>query len=350
MSWLGERSGLEPVSDDLAARCFEATGRIPVVRSTGLQTRLDPEAAVGTSFLTLHGELFATLRSNEPGIRADLDTEHLHDFRVAVRRTRLLYKITADVVVAPELAALKDGFRWLGKVTNETRDLDVHLIELRRQREGLPAEADALLAVEAILRERRRAAWEQLVAALDSARWVELEAAVGELLDAPRSHAAERISGAGPRTGPWASARIEQAWRRLRKHGRRIGADTPEAQVHRVRLDGKSLRYRLEFFRSLVPEGEVAPLIKELKRLQDNLGRFNDARMQIDLLRHVARDLSARGTSADSLLAVGRLVERAELRLRRERERFRERFVRFDARPNRERFRALIERTAGRHA
>jgi CHAD domain-containing protein len=344
LSRLGNRPGLSPVSEDLAERAMAALGREPVERSGRLRCILDPDAPVGAAFLALHGELFATMRANERGIRQDLDTEHLHDFRVALRRTRLLHRIFRDELAGTELEALAPGFKWLGKVSNPTRDLDVHLLELREQAEALPDEVDALLPLEALLRERRRQEWEKLVTALDSVEYAKLEVATAALLDPPPSEAAERIAGMGPPLGPWASLKIARAWRRLRKHAKRIDDDSPDARLHELRLDGKRLRYLLEFFHSLYPSGEVDPLVRELKRFQDNLGAFNDACVQSQALRALARDLVTLGRNGEALLAIGRLVERAEQRKARERARFHKRFQRFDARSNRAWFRRLSGR------
>jgi CHAD domain-containing protein len=340
---LQERPGIEAVAGDLAARALEAVGRVVVAPTSGLRCRLDAAAPAGSAFLALHRELFATLRDNEQGIRDDLDTEHLHDFRVGVRRTRVLHRIFRAVLAGSEFDALVPGFKWLGRVTNPTRDLDVHLIDLYEQRASLPEEHDALLPLEALLRERRRYEWEKLVEALDSVAWADLEASTAALLDPPPSDAARRISAGGPTLGPWASRRIAKGWRRMVKHGRRVGTDTPDEWLHDVRLDGKRLRYLLEFFRSLYPADRIDPLVKELKRLQDNLGEFNDACVQSETLRSLARDLAARGTNGDALVAIGRLVERAEQRAQAERDRFHKRFRRFNSRANRKRFRRLFE-------
>jgi CHAD domain-containing protein len=146
----------------------------------------------------------------------------------------------------------------------------------------------------------------------------------------------------GPPLGPWAARRIARAWRRLRKHASDIGEGSPESQLHEVRLDGKRLRYLLEFFRSLRSAEEIDPLVKELKRFQDTLGAFNDARVQQVVLRDAALELGRRGAGAEVLMAIGRLTERVEWTKSAERAKFAKRWKRFDAGTNRERFRLLF--------
>jgi CHAD domain-containing protein len=81
--------------------------------------------------------------------------------------------------------------------------------------------------------------------------------------------------------------------------------------LHRLRIEGKKLRYLLEFFRGVFPAEIVVPPIAALKRLQDNLGEFNDLRVQQAALPQLARRLETAGrASADTFVFIGRLLER----------------------------------------
>ena len=142
----------------------------------------------------------------------------------------------------------------------------------------------------------------------------------------------------------FAASRVWKAYRSLVKDGRRITDDTPPPQVHELRKDGKKLRYALECFADLFPSDDVAPLVKELKGVQDVLGDFQDAEVQKDSLRHFGEALVAeRGPSAaTTLLAMGYLIEQLDEREQRARSLFDERFGRFDAHHNRSRFRRLF--------
>ena len=83
--------------------------------------------------------LLDTLERNIPGTRADLDSEFLHDLRVATRRTRSVLSQVKQVLPDDVVADFKQRFAWLGQVTGPTRDLDVFLLELPRYRASLPA-------------------------------------------------------------------------------------------------------------------------------------------------------------------------------------------------------------------
>ena len=100
-------------------------------------------------------------------------------------------------------------------------------------------------------------------------------------------------------------------------------------RLHRLRIDGKKLRYLLEFFRDVLSIEK--PLIVTLKRLQDYLGRFNDLRVQQDSVTSIIGRLEAAGsTPASTLVAAGRLLEQLAEKEQRVRRRFADEFGRFD--------------------
>ena len=71
------------------------------------------------------------------GIVADVDTEFLHDFRVAVRRTRSVLKLLGGVFPSGMAERAGAEFRWLGDVTTPTRDLDVYLLGIESMASSL---------------------------------------------------------------------------------------------------------------------------------------------------------------------------------------------------------------------
>jgi hypothetical protein len=84
------------------------------------------------------GHLFDVIEANVEGTSTAIDTEFLHDLRVAVRRTRSALKLTADVLPARFIARFAGRARWLGDLTTPARDLDVMLLELPAMQAALP--------------------------------------------------------------------------------------------------------------------------------------------------------------------------------------------------------------------
>jgi len=339
--------GLEPTSDDPAARALRALGREPGGLSGRPRVELEPGEPAAAAGLALQRALLEVVRANEDGVRRDLDPEHLHDLRVAVRRSRTLHRALRGHWPADAAEAAGRALRWLGRITGPTRDLDVQLEELASQRRRLPeTESAALEPLAAHLRERRGAAWRALVAELDGPDY----ARALEELEAFADPAGAVASGAArdrEPVGALAAHRIERAWRRLRRRGRAVGEGAPDADLHRLRLDGKRLRYLLELFRSLLPPAEAARLVKRLKKLQDSLGDFHDAAVQEELLRAAARDLAGRrDVPAETLLAVGRLVERLERKRERLRPRILRRLAEFEEGPGARKLRRVLRAPA----
>ncbi|MBE0618351.1 MAG: CHAD domain-containing protein, partial [Proteobacteria bacterium] len=119
--------------------------------------------------------ILETLGINEEGTRGDWDSEFLHDFRVAVRRTRSALGQLKSVFPPPALKKFRAGFGWLGEITGPTRDLDVHLLEFPRYRAALPATAAAdLEPLRVFLQRRQRAEQRALARALGGRRYRKL--------------------------------------------------------------------------------------------------------------------------------------------------------------------------------
>jgi len=84
-------------------------------------------------------------------------------------------------------------------------------------------------------------------------------------------------------------------------------------------------------------------LVKSLRTLQNNLGDFNDYEVQQSTLRKFAQSMLDSGkANVETLMAMGRLVERLELGQRNERKRFSKRFAKFASPSNQERFLELF--------
>ncbi len=70
------------------------------------------------------------MNDNLPGLLADIDTEFLHDFRVAVRRTRATLKLGRPALPDEMRSRWEPEFKWLGDLTTPVRDLDVYELDL----------------------------------------------------------------------------------------------------------------------------------------------------------------------------------------------------------------------------
>lgn len=320
---------------------LEAVGLQADDYSSKLSLDLDPQMPAAGAAKKIHRTLLDTMERNERGIRRRLDSEFLHDFRVAVRRTRSALGQIKGVFPAPTRRRFRRQFSWLGDLTGPARDMDVYLLKMGDFKAQLPKRAAADLApLEHFLSQRRDAEYDVLSAALDSGRYRRFKTDWRRFLEKPPP----RRSALPNALRPVAEVASERVWRvygRVMKKGLKIAPDSPPDKLHRLRIECKKLRYLMEFFRSLYPKKKIGRLIKELKKLQDNLGEFNDYQVQQATLRNLVEDAGGSFPAA-AAMAIGRLLERLEIGQRRERENFEARFRRFSAQKNRRTFAALF--------
>jgi len=308
------------------------TNKVDVELSAGMPARM----ALTAVLLRLLG----TLDANVAGTIRDIDTEFLHDLRIAVRRTRTALKLGAGLLPAGLADEYRPAFKWLGDLTTPTRDLDVHLLTFAAGAAGLTSASPAdLEPFHRYLAERRTTEQRRLARALRSARFTTLITAWRSAL----------TSITPPRRGPdaaHAAARIiGRAHRRVLDRGGAISTDSPPEMLHDLRKRCKELRYALEFFASLHDPPAHRRAVRDLKGLQDCLGTYQDCQVQQQEIRAVAADLlAAGGIPATALLAMGDLAAHVGERERQARREFSGLFAAFASRAARARFAAL---TAG---
>ena len=264
---LSAQVGLVPEPDDPVTLALRAVGFAPGSYSSKLRLALDPDATAYQAWITVLRALFAMMQANEAGLREDVDSEFLHDYRVAVRRTRSVLSDSTRVF-DPELRSwARDEFRWIGQVTSPPRDADVFVLSMPEFEAALPAlRRRDLKAVPVVSRgssgRRPTPTWS---AALDSDRSRVLFDRWREVLDAPAPRA-RRARPTRPRSaGDVAGRHIRKAHSRVITAGRAINAGSHPEELHELRKDAKRLRYLLECFGGLYPAEVVAPVVRELK-------------------------------------------------------------------------------------
>lgn len=218
-------------------------------------------------------------RANEAGIIADLDTEFLHDYRIALRKIRSVLSLFTGVYAPGRTTALKARFSALMAPTGRLRDLDVYLLEREKYYGLLPDDLQAGLDILFDGFEAERAAEQaRLAHHLQSERYAQVIEALAEIF------AKHQTLEPGPRASwparVYARALIWKRYRRLCKSAAGIGPGTSDAEIHQLRIHCKKLRYLMEFFAPVFPARKLGRLIKPLKRLQDALGYFNDTTVQ----------------------------------------------------------------------
>ena len=323
-------------STDLLSACLQHTDRHPGDYSSKFTLALDPQLPATTATQSILQHLQMMLRSNEPGAKEALDTEFLHDFRVAVRRTRSVLSQLDTEIQPAILTRYRPSFAWLGQITSPMRDLDVYLLKFGDYQAHLPAAVQSdLQPLFEHLQKAQRREQQKLVKQLSSKRYHKLQhdwhSAINTLWPSDDDTAIINV----------ANAKVLRAYRRVLRRGRAIQPDTPVEALHDLRKLCKKLRYLLEFFHSLYDAEAIAAFIKVLKQLQENLGDVQDLAVHSDTLQHYSVELNTE--SSTTLIAMGRLVAELDHQQRQARIDFAERFQAFDQPRHRRRFNKLLK-------
>jgi CHAD domain-containing protein len=238
------------------------------------------------------------LAALEPGIRADLDAEFLHDHRVALRRLRSLAGQLRAAWSERAGERLRGTLAGWQRASNRCRDLDVWLLDPPAAPHGFATGMAALVAALAAERDREQRALAGYLA--DPARGVERSRLLRLAERPPAGPAARRPVAALAAERTWA------AWRKARRLAAALTPAAPDEAVHAVRLAVKKVRYLLEFAGPLVAEdGSWTGLRGDLRALQERLGAFNDAAVQAGFLAETSRRLPL---DRDALLAAGAMI------------------------------------------
>lgn len=323
-----EAVGLSCLDGDVVDATFAAAGRTFAGHENFPPVALDPDMPSAAGFRTVLDRLAETIEANWDGTVARADVEFLHDFRVAIRRTRSILGAGKQVLPDIEADAARVQLGWLAAQTSVTRDLDVYVVQWGRYTAGLAHGVVADLGpLRELLEQRLSEAYVQMAAVLSTPHSRQIILDWREWLQ--HSHSEVGELGHQP-LGSTVAQLVLRAHRILVQRGRLITADSPAEQVHDLRKDAKRLRYLLESFATLMPEDAQRRFVKRLKVLQDNLGEHQDAEVHVLQLAEFARELQERGAGAEVLLAVGRLTERQDARRNRARKAFAARFAEYD--------------------
>ena len=244
--------------------------------------RQQPVTCAGSEILLRQVQL---LEKNRKSWCCNQNPDALHDFRVAVRRSRALLGQMKNEL--PQVSGFRDELTWFSEVSGELRDLDT-LQQALTDSKSLTSEVaeEALLAVLKLLASTREKSANRLRPHLESEtcrsfadRWS------AELASWSHNRAAQEA------LGEVVDRQIDKNLRKLLGKGATLGRDSADDDYHRLRIRGKKLRYLLEFFADLYPAELVPCLVKKLKKLQDILGRLQDFSVWRGWLKQFQADL-----------------------------------------------------------
>ncbi len=284
-------------------------------------------------------------RRNETGVIADIDTEFLHDYRVSLRKIRSVLSLFKGVYSDDQTKQLKQAFSDQMEPTGRMRDLDVYLLEKERYFSLLPEKLHSGLERMFVEFGKERAReYSKLKRRFNSSAYRDSISDLAAMFDEESVLSAGKNAELG--AYDYACRLIWKRYRKVCKLARSITDTTPDDDVHDLRIECKKLRYLMEFFGPLFGRKEFKTIFKPLKKLQDNLGLFNDYSVQQDALSEFIKARDDRSGRADSelIMAVGGLIAVLHQQQRAERARVVSCFEHFDSPGIQRLFRTLFHK------
>jgi CHAD domain-containing protein len=233
------------------------------------------------------------LARHDPVARLDDDPERVHQIRVATRRARSALRTARPLLDVEWAQGLRDELKWLGNELAPARDLDVLLARLGPDAAELGK--PAAMIVRQLEGERRRAQ-KQLVAALESQRYLALLGELERAAEAPRVRTADADLDKLAR----------KEFRRLGRAVQALGKSPTDQALHEVRKRGKRARYSAE----LAGGKRTKKFAEAAKSFQDVVGDHQDAVVAEERLTA----LVPRAKGPEAVFAAGRLLERQQRR------------------------------------
>ena len=259
---------------------------------------LSADMSVEHAFVAIALHCLTHLQANENGLLAGRNPEYLHQARVALRRLRSAFRVFDVAVPKSHFAGVLKELKSTGQLLGAARELDVFAIEtLRHAGSGQHAGVAKLRRRTLDVRRRAARAARAAVASPDyTAMLLRLTQALWT------------VQWRGGTTQPvpfngtlmkFAARIVSRRNARVKKSGRAI-SQLGFADLHRLRIRIKRLRYAIEFFLPLF-EDKAAVALQALVALQEVLGQLNDDATAWRLLDNLA----AQDPSSDYQQAVG---------------------------------------------
>ena len=208
----------------------------------------------------------------DPLVRVGGDPEHVHQARVGTRRLRSHLRTFRPLLDRAWADGLRDELGWLGAELGAVRDREVLHERLLVLIAGLPpVDARPAASLAASLATDMAAARSRLLEAMSTQRYFDL---VDRLVEAV-AHPALSEAAAEP-AGSVLPGLVRPPWRSLRRAVRALDDRPPDAELHRVRILAKRVRYAAEAAAPVVG-AEASRFAKLAAALQDVLGEHQDS-------------------------------------------------------------------------
>jgi phosphohistidine phosphatase len=211
------------------------------------------------------------LRQLEQGVILGLDDEFLHQYRIAIRRSRAIAESVQEVTGDRTLANAVKSLKRHAKATGPLRDLHVFLQDLP---ELCGDNREIQVALQVWFEREADGEHRKLVKRLASKRYRDSLDDWRNLVDSRSFHKlAGTLSPKDIRTA------VERRITEFNRRTAELMHTSPDDDIHRLRKQLKRIRYLMELDAKTWKSG-----LKTVKARQQLYGRFQDLHVQIELL------------------------------------------------------------------
>ncbi|MEA3553385.1 MAG: CHAD domain-containing protein [Campylobacterota bacterium] len=171
-------------------------------------------------------------------------SEHLHKFRISIRKTRVYLTYLSKYFQSSNLSKCKKEFKYLGKLTNEPRDLDVYIEKFDSYINLLPKnEQNNLTGLISYLKNKRDKEYEKLIKLLDSKIYKNIIKNINIQIKNNNLFIQKRYNAKKV-----ASKNLSKLYDNIINKGTIINQNSLNSRFHELRIDCKTLRYLIELF------------------------------------------------------------------------------------------------------
>jgi triphosphatase len=225
--------------------------------------------------------------------------------RVAVRRLRAILSSFSPFLARQTRQGISEQVRWVANALGEARNLDVYASEFLSRPPPSLRDTSELLRLKKVVDERRDLAHTAVRRVLVSPRYAASVKAVRTWFNQCGWRSGSSAGELRLPVDRLAPLMLERLFRRATKYADVFDEQSDE-QRHRLRIALKKLRYAAELLGAIYAAEDVAPFIRRLRRLQEELGRAND----LCIARDIIADLTGHSASRTGIAFAGaRIVD-----------------------------------------
>jgi inorganic triphosphatase YgiF len=273
-----------------AARGFRLKEGSPPQASKPSEMRLNSDEPAVEALRAIIEETLGHLLANQPAALAG-DPEGVHQVRVAVRRVRSALRLFSPHLESHAKRLFEDELRHAGQTIGEARDWDVFCDEIMVKVSEAPEARKFSEMMKPPAEARRAAAHQTCVRQLQDPLFRALVLGLAAWIEEGRVDSGQVGDDALKRDiGEIAGNLLDRLDAKATKRGRAVRPDASPAELHPLRKSLKKVRYSVEFLQSIFPPKRAKRFLRHLKKLQEALGKINDAAIATRLAEGLASD------------------------------------------------------------